>query len=208
MICAAVRLGHPAGADLVAAMPRTIVLPAPDSLDARGIHAGLQLIAAEARTRRPGGETVLTRLADVLVVEAIRTWLELDADARTGWLGALRDPQIGRAIALVHRDPGLGWTVASLAREVAMSRSAFAERFSELVGQPPMAYLARWRMNVARDWLDGGDITAVDAAHRLGYDSEAAFSRAFKRVIGVPPGSLRKGRAESLVAGVPSRTPR
>jgi AraC-like DNA-binding protein len=195
LICAAIRLGHPAAHDLIAPMPRLIVVPAPDSLAAEGLHAALRLIAAEARARRPGGETVLTRLADVLVVEAIRAWLERDPGARTGWLGALRDPHIGRAISLVHRDPARAWTVESLAREVAMSRSAFAARFTDLVGEPPMAYVARWRMRVALGWLTDGDVTASEAAERLGYTSDAAFNRAFKRLVGVPPGSLRRRRA-------------
>ena len=92
---------------------------------------------------------MITRLADILVVQAIRSWLDTDPAAQTGWLGALQDRQIGRAIALIHREPERPWTVAALARELAMSRSAFAARFSELVGEPVMHYVARWRMQVA-----------------------------------------------------------
>ena len=151
-----------------------------------------RLMAAEARDLRPGGETVITRLADILLIQAIRSWIAQDPAAQTGWLGALQDKQIGRAIALVHREPGQAWTVASLAGEVAMSRSAFAARFTELVGEPAMHYVARWRMQVALTWLTDDDAPLADLANRLGYQSEAAFSRAFKRFIGVSPGAVRR----------------
>src|SRR5215203_2453231 len=149
-------------------------------------------MAAEASQPRPGGETVITRLADILVIQAIRTWITQDPAARTGWLGALQDRQIGRAISLIHRDPAREWTLASLAAEVAMSRSAFAARFTELVGEPAMHYIARWRMHVALTWLNEEDASLSDLADRLGYQSEAAFSRAFKRLIGVSPSVARR----------------
>ena len=113
------------------------------------MQSTLRLMAAEARELRPGGEAVITRLADILVIQAIRSWIETDPAAQTGWLGALQDPQIGRAISLIHRDPARDWTVAALADELAMSRSAFAARFTELVGEPAMQYVTRWRMHVA-----------------------------------------------------------
>jgi AraC-like DNA-binding protein len=146
----------------------------------------------EDKELRPGGETVITRLADILVIQAIRSWIAQDPSAQTGWLGALRDKQVGRAITLIHRDPARAWTVASLAAEVAMSRSAFAARFTELVGEPPMHYVARWRMHVALASLREDGATLGELAMRLGYQSEAAFSRAFKRFIGVSPGSVRR----------------
>ena len=117
------------------------------------MQSALRLMAAEARELRPGGEAVITRLADILVIQAIRAWIETDAGARTGWLGALQRPAIGRALALIHRDPARDWTVAALADELAMSRSAFAARFTELVGEPAMQYVTRWRMQVALDAL-------------------------------------------------------
>jgi AraC-like DNA-binding protein len=132
---------------------------------------------------------VITRLADVLVIQAIRTWLE--SAPRTGWLGALADPQIGRAIALVHRAPERDWSVAALAAEVAMSRSAFAARFTALVGEPAMAYVTRWRMHLALERLTGGQ-TVARIAGDLGYRSEAAFSRAFTRVVGESPSAARR----------------
>ena len=161
----------------------------------------LGLMAAEARALRPGGEAVITRLADILVIQAIRSWLETDPAARTGWLGALQDRQIGPAIALIHRDPARAWTVASLADELAMSRSAFAARFTELVGEPAMPYVTRWRMHVAVGALRDEGATVAELADRLGYRSEAAFSRAFKRVVGVPPGALRASAPRALIRG-------
>ena len=127
-----------------------------------------------------------------MVIQAIRSWIAQDPSAQTGWLGALQDKQVGRAIALIHRDPARAWTVASLATEVAMSRSAFAARFTELVGEPSMHYVARWRMNVALSSLKEDEATLGELAIRLGYQSEAAFSRAFKRFVGVSPGSVRR----------------
>ena len=149
-------------------------------------------MAAEAREPRLGGEAVITRLADILVIQALRTWLETDPGARTGWLGALRDEQIGTAIALIHADPARDWTVESLARELAMSRSAFAARFTALVGEPAIAYVTRWRMQVAVAALRDERATVGELAGRLGYRSEAAFARAFKRETGMPPGAVRR----------------
>jgi AraC-like DNA-binding protein len=192
MVCCAVRFAHPAARNLAAALPAFIHVPAGSSADSESIESTVRLMAAEARALRPGGETVVTRLADILVVQAIRSWIERDPAARSGWLGALRDPLIGRAIALIHADPGRDWTVASLAAELAMSRSAFAARFTGLVGEPAMSYVARWRMNVALDSLREDGATVAQLADRLGYRSEAAFSRAFKRIVGIPPGTVRK----------------
>ena len=156
------------------------------------MQSTLRLMAVEARELRPGGEAVITRLGDILVVQAIRSWLETDAAARTGWLGALQDRQIGRALALIHREPSRAWTVASLADELAMSRSAFAARFTELVDEPVMQYVTRWRMQVAVNSLKEEGATVAELANRLGYRSEAAFARAFKRVVGVPPGAVKR----------------
>jgi AraC-like DNA-binding protein len=201
LVCGAVRFDHPAAHRLMAELPRIIHVPASSSRSTEWLEGTLRFMAAEAREPRPGGETVITRLADILVIQAIRSWMETDPAAQTGWLGALRDPQIGRAIALVHREPGRDWALGSLAREVGMSRSAFAARFAELVGEPAMHYVARWRMHVAVGWLKEDHAAVGELAGRLGYRSEAAFSRAFKRFIGAPPGAVR--RDVSRTAGVP-----
>jgi AraC-like DNA-binding protein len=192
LVCGAVRFDHPAARHLVTLLPKMIAIEASNSPHMDWMQSTLRFMAAEARELRPGGETVITRLADILVIQAIRAWMEQDPAAQTGWLGALQDKQIGRAIALIHRDPARAWTLASLASEVAMSRSAFAARFTELVGVSAMHYVARWRMHVALTWLKEQDIALGDLAGRLGYQSEAAFSRAFKRFMGVAPGAVRR----------------
>jgi len=191
LICAVVRFDHPAARQLLALLPRVIRVEEWRSPQFEWLQSTLRLMAAEARELRPGGETVVTRLADILVIQTIRAWIEKDPAAQTGWLGALRDPQIGRALTLVHRDPARAWTVASLADAAAMSRSAFAARFTELVGEPAMQYVTRWRMHLALERLKEDDAPLADLADRLGYRSEAAFSRAFKRVIGLSPGAAR-----------------
>ena len=191
LICGVVRFDHPAGRYLMGILPRLIVLDSDTPLQQEWLQSTVRLMAHEARTLLPGGETVITRLADVLVIQAIRSWLEGDPEARAGWLGAMRDPQIGRAINHIHRSPGQEWTVARLAHEVAMSRSAFSARFTNLVGEPPMQYVARWRMLVARSMLAEGTAALAEIADKLGYRSEAAFSRAFKRETGMSPGAAR-----------------
>ena len=196
LICGAVRFEQPAARNLIEILPGTIHIEASSSPRLERIQSVLRLMAAEAAELRPGGEAVITRLGDILVIQAIRAWMESDPAAESGWLGALRDPQIGEAISLIHRDPARDWTVASLAAELAMSRSAFAARFSELVGEPVMAYVARWRMQVAVAALKGEGAMVGELADRLGYRSEAAFSRAFKRVIGTSPGAVRRSAAE------------
>ena len=194
LICGAVRFDHPAARGLIEILPGTIHVEASSSPQLDWIQSTLRLMAAEARELRPGGEAVITRLGDILVIQAIRSWIETDPAAQTGWLGALQDPQIGRAISMIHRDPARAWTVASLADELAMSRSAFAARFTELVGEPVMQYLTRWRMHVALNWLREEGATVAQLASRLGYRSEAAFARAFKRVIGVSPGAAKRAQ--------------
>jgi AraC-like DNA-binding protein len=202
MICGAVRFEHPAARNLIEILPEVIRIDGSDSPPADWMQSTLSLMASEMRRPRPGGEAVITRLADILVIQAIRSWIDTDARARGGWLGALRDPQIGRALALIHRHPDRAWTVASLADEVAMSRSAFAARFGELVGKPVIRYVTDWRMQVARAALQDGDTTVAELADRLGYRSEAAFARAFKRVIGVAPGSVRRAEDPAAYAGL------
>src|SRR3954452_5235270 len=200
LVCGAVRFDHPAARNFVEILPDVIHIDAGDHAQAERMRSILALMAGEARELRPGGEAVITRLSDILVIHALRTWLETEPAARIGWLGALQDRQIGPAIALIHREPARPWTVASLADELAMSRSAFAARFTELVGEPVMAYVTRWRMQMAVGALREEGATVAELADRLGYRSEAAFSRAFKRVIGAAPGAVRRGSAAGLSA--------
>ncbi len=195
ILCGVVQIGSPAARLLVQQLPEVITIDAATSgSDWLWFPSLMTMIANETRTIRPGGETVVTRLCDILVIQTIRAWIEREP-AEHGWLAALRDPTIGRAIAVIHRDPSHAWTVAELAAEVAMSRSGFATRFNELVGESPKHYLTGWRMQLGRSMLEDGS-TIAEVASQLGYQSEAAFSRAFKRVTGVPPSHARTGRTD------------
>jgi AraC-like DNA-binding protein len=203
LVCGAVRLDHPAAHLILPLLPMVIHVGPSGSPQAEWMQSTLRLVAAEAAEMRPGGEAVITRLSDILVIQALRAWIETDPAAQRGWLGALRDRQIGRAITLIHRDPARAWTVASLANELAMSRSAFAARFTELVDEPAMHYVTRWRMQTARTLLAEDGVTVAEIASRLGYQSEAAFSRAFKRITGTPPSAVARARPDR---GAVSRT--
>jgi AraC-like DNA-binding protein len=155
------------------------------------LPALLEAMAEEVTTARVGAATVLTRLADVVLVRILRAWMESQPEDSTGWLAALRDPKIGKAIAAIHRQPGNPWSVKLLATIATTSRSTFAERFASLVGMPVARYIATWRMHLASRWLRNDRIRVAEAAARLGYESEASFSRAFKRLHGYPPSKLR-----------------
>jgi AraC-like DNA-binding protein len=176
---------------LLAALPRVIHVSDQEN---GPLAALVQFAVAESREPRIGGEGVLGRLSELMFVDVVRRHLETLPTDRTGWLAGLRDPFVGRALAALHRSPQRGWTIAALAREAGASRTVLAERFTHLVGQPVMQYLTRWRMQVAATHLvTGGDgIAAI--AERVGYDSEAAFSRAFKKVVGAPPSAWRMNR--------------
>jgi AraC-like DNA-binding protein len=204
LICGAVRFEHPAARNLIRILPAIVHVDSASSPRLGWMQSLLRVMANEASELRPGGEAVITRLGDILVIQAIRHWIDTDPAARGGWLGALQDPQIGRAISLIHRDPARAWTVAALADEVAMSRSAFAARFSELVGEPAMQYVTRWRMHIAVSALEEEHATVAELAERLGYRSEAAFARAFKRVVGEPPGAVRREAEASAPIAVPA----
>jgi AraC-like DNA-binding protein len=194
MICGVFQFDDPAAQQLVALLPEVITVDTWAAPQAEWIQSTLRMIAEEAKELNPGGETVITRLADILVVQAIRYWIMHSAPAQTGWLGALRDRQIGPVISKVHRHPARRWTLESLAREASMSRSAFAARFTELVGESAMRYVTRWQMNAARSRLAGSDQTVAEVAHIFGYESEAAFNRAFKRHVGISPGAAKRAR--------------
>ncbi len=187
-----VRIDGVAARHLLALLPPVIHIDTWAEDAGSWLQSTLRFIAQEAAALRPGGEAVITRLADVLVIQAIRAWLDAAPEADRGWLRALRDGQIGRALAVIHRQPERDWSVAALAEQVGMSRSAFSARFTDLVGTAPMTYLTDWRMQVARSRLLDSTAPLATIAGDLGYQSDAAFHRAFKRVFGVPPGSLRR----------------
>ncbi|MGL5849586.1 MAG: cupin domain-containing protein [Phycicoccus sp.] len=191
MLCGVVAFDSPAVHDLLAVLPPIIRV---DSARHPVMASLVPLLAEELRVPRPGGDAVATRLADVLVIETVRAWLADEPESAEGWLAALRDPRLGPALAAVHRDPGHPWTLAALAGVAAMSRSSFTARFTSVVGVPPMTYVAAARMRRAREMLVGGSSVAA-VASALGYGSEAAFSRAFLRVMGMTPGRARRSAA-------------
>ncbi|MEM1213229.1 MAG: AraC family transcriptional regulator [Planctomycetota bacterium] len=202
MMCGAVRFEDAVADRLVGLLPPTLTVggdaPGMGGAAVARMRGMLEMIAAEVEVLRPGGETIVARLADILIIDAIRHWMATDARARSGWLGALQDGQIGRALSAVHREPERAWSVAELAEAVAMSRSAFAARFAELVGQTPMQYVRAWKMTQATAWLREGGLTVAEVAYRLGYESEASFSRAFKAVNGSSPGSVTRDAGAAI----------
>jgi AraC-like DNA-binding protein len=182
---------------LLTALPSMIHLSAADPHTTAGwLGTLLNIAAKESGGERAGAENMLSRLSELMFVEAIRRHLEaLPADQK-GWLAGLRDPVVGQALAALHQKASEPWTVERLARVVGLSRSVLAERFTELVGHPPMQYLALWRMQLAsRLLIDGGQVAAVAGA--VGYESEAAFSRAFKKLVGQAPATWRKGTGQT-----------
>jgi len=191
LTCGVVSFDQLAGQQLVAQLPEVLQIDSWDEEEDSWLQSTLRFISREASELRPGGETVITHLADILIIQAIRTWIDQAPEADQGWLAALRDKQVGRALAAIHREPQKDWTVDSLAREVGMSRSGFSARFTSLVGESAKRYLTQWRMQLARTQLQQTSDSLSVLADRLGYQSEAAFCRAFKRVYGVPPGSFR-----------------
>lgn len=152
----------------------------------------LDLIATEAASRKPGAEPIIARLSDILFIQAVRAHASAASSERSNWFAAAADPQISEAIANIHRAPQSSWTVERLATLSGMSRSAFASRFTELVGEPPLRYLSRWRMHKAIEMLREGRLTTSEIASHIGYESEAAFSKAFKKWNGQGPGAYRR----------------
>jgi AraC-like DNA-binding protein len=160
------------------------------------LHQGVR----ESLAQRPGSGSLLAKLSEVAFVEALRRYAQSEPPELTGWLAGLKDPYVGRALSLLHGDPARGWTVDALARDVALSRSALAERFTQLIGTPPMQYLTQWRLTLAAQALSQSTDGIARIAERSGYDSEAAFTRAFKREFGVPPTVWRRTGSGTAVS--------
>jgi AraC-like DNA-binding protein len=188
---------------LIAALPSVIHLSATDPRTTTGwLRTLLDIAAIESGSTRTGSENVLARLSELMLVETIRRYVETLSPGQTGWLAGLRDPIVGQALAALHGEASKPWTVARLARLVGLSRSVLAKRFAATVGHPPMQYLASWRMQLAsRLLVEGGQVAAV--ADAVGYGSEAAFSRAFKKLVGQPPATWRRVHAPSIFAPDP-----
>lgn len=182
--------------DKLAARPLLDVLPVlihvrMDAARAQSVQATLQLLAMETGEPGLGSSLVVSRLADILFVQAVRSHAQSLGDAQGGWLAALADPRLGPALRAMHKDIARGWTIASLADAASLSRSAFALRFRQRVGESPLEYLTRWRMLKAGRLLQQRDAVTGEIAAAVGYESEASFSKAFKRVTGLTPGAWR-----------------
>ena len=182
------RLAEP----ILTSLPRLLKVGMRDGSTAAWVHSSIRYSVAESASARPGSAMVLARLSEVLFAEAIRQYMDTLPPGERGWLAALRDRYVGRALALLHEQPATPWTVDSLARKVGLSRSALAQRFAALIGTPPMQYLARWRTSLAAKNLRESHAPIVRVAADVGYESEAAFNRAFKRVFGRPPAAWRR----------------
>jgi AraC-like DNA-binding protein len=152
----------------------------------------IRVAVAESGEKRAGGEGVLAKLSELMFIEVVRRYLDTLPAERVGWLAGLRDPFVGRALSLLHAEPARNWTIEELARNVGLSRSVLAERFNDIVGLPPMQYLAQWRMQIAAGSLANGNANMASIAAEIGYESEASFSRAFKKIVGTAPSAWRQ----------------
>lgn len=185
---------------VIAALPRLVHLKRPAAVSQHDrLTPLIEFALAESHQRRSGAQSVLLRLSEVLFIEVIRRYLDSLASDRAGWLSGLRDPIVGRALSLLHDRPADTWSLERLAKDVGVSRSALADRFTHAVGQPPMRYLAHWRMQLASRLLVDGSAKVSAVAFDVGYHSEAAFSRAFKEMVGVSPAAWRAERNRPTV---------
>jgi len=178
---------------LLAALPRIIQMRGL-AQESSWVGTFLRSVVEESNRKRPGGEAVLERMSEMLFVEVLRRYVDsMPADA-TGWLAGMRDASVGRALAVMHDRPAHAWTIERLGEEVGLSRSSLHERFVHFIGQPPMQYLAAWRMQLAAASLRDTDAKVIEVALHVGYENEAAFSRAFRRAVGESPAAWRRER--------------
>jgi AraC-like DNA-binding protein len=175
----------------LAGLPAVLKVTIRNGAAGRWLEDSIRFSVEETDVSRAGGETVLAKLSEVLFVETLRRYIAELPPEQTGWLAGARDPEIGKALALVHRRPAQPWTIADLAREVGLSRSVLAERFRHYLGEPPMSYLTRWRLQLGAQMLKSSSRSVAEVAAGVGYESEAAFNRAFKREYRVPPARFR-----------------
>jgi len=193
LLCGHFEFARNAVHPLLSMLPPVMHLRGEDGRASPQLEATLELLARESAVTRPGTSAVIARAADILFVQLIRTYLE--AESCEGWLRGLRDPTISLALAAIHQAPERDWTLDELAKAAGLSRSAFCARFNELVGEPPYRYLTRWRIHRASELLQGGGLGLKQIAERVGFGDEAAFSKAFKRHVGMAPAAWRRASA-------------
>jgi AraC-like DNA-binding protein len=178
---------------LLASLPRILRVPGLAG-ETSWVGSFLRSVVEESNRKRPGGEAVLERMSEMLFVEVLRRYVDSLPAEQTGWLAGMRDASVGRALAVIHDRPAESWTIERLGDEVGLSRSALHERFMHFIGQPPMQYLAQWRMQLAASSLRDTDAKVIEVALGVGYENETAFSRAFRRAVGESPAAWRKSR--------------
>ena len=197
LVCGFLGCDSAQGNPVISTLPAALRLTIEEGGAAEWMRSTFQYAADEVAAGRPGSETVLAKLSELLFVEAVRRYAETLPEGQTGWLAGLRDHYVARALALLHRDMTRSWTVDELGRDVGLSRSALAERFTHLIGVAPMHYLANWRMQVAAQELRNRSTSLAQVANTVGYESEAAFSRAFKKAFGTAPATWRRSRSQA-----------
>ena len=180
---------------VMSSLPAALRLAVEEGGAAEWIRSTFQYAAEEVAAGRPGSATVLAKLSELLFVESVRRYAETLPEGQTGWLAGLRDPYVARTLALMHRDITRPWTVDELGRQVGLSRSALADRFTHVIGMAPMHYLGNWRMQVAAQELRNRSTSLAQVATTVGYESEAAFSRAFKKAFGTAPATWRRSKS-------------
>lgn len=198
MVCGFLACDEVLSNPLLAALPRLFKVNLRSGRASAWLESSVLFAVEEAAAARAGSTTVLAKLSELMFVEAVRRCIDTLPENEKSWLAGLRDRFVGRALSLLHAQPAHAWTVEELARKVGLSRSALAQRFGEFVGHPPMQYLARWRLQIAAQQLRLGEKSLAAVAEHVGYDSEAAFNRAFKREFGMPPASWRRSENANL----------
>jgi AraC family transcriptional regulator, alkane utilization regulator len=205
LVCGFVHCDEAVFNPLSAGLPKVLCGRSRGPGSSSSLQGLLQLALSEAAAPRPGSTTLLTRLTELMFVEVLRNFMELLPPEQTGWFAGLRDPYVGRALQRLHGEPARDWTVEELGRAVGLSRSALVDRFKDLVGEPPMTYLARWRIQLATQALRDSHASVASIGSKVGYASEAAFNRAFRRVVGTPPAAWRRQARAEGSSGLPER---
>lgn len=202
VICGSFRFDTQIANPIISVLPGIIHVPQAQIKKLSWLEPTLRLLAHEAHNPSEGSGSIIGHLTGIIFIQAVRAWIATQPQGQGGWLGALRDRQIGAALNLIHRNPNHPWTIARLAAAVGMSRSPFATRFTSLVGEPPLSYLTQVRMNLAADYLRNEQLRVSEIAERVGYESQASFSNAFKRNFGVSPRAYKEngGRRLALTA--------
>ncbi len=206
-VCGAFAFENQFGNPILPLLPHLIHVPGERIQSGTWLESTLRLLAHEAQFPREGSGSIIGHVTAIIFIQAVREWIETQTQGQAGWLGALRDKQIGSALSLMHQKPSEPWTIAKLASEVGMSRSPFATKFTSLVGEPPLAYLTKWRMNLAAGYLRDEQISIREIAERVGYESQASFTNAFKRNFSLSPREYKQKHKLTVYPSVTQSTP-